>query len=478
MIPSIGTPSIAIPSVTARAASPPPARYWGKRLSVLILVIWAASFVIGFESSLTVLTLVGFGAAIFGLRRPAIGLLGISMLCTLDAPMSHFLFTGGLLRWNTLNYWLLIVILLSVPFLLRLKDPHTRLLQALLVLLGLGLLISTDLMGGIDDLLSIAVLLGLLVYFASASQDEKIWYWLGLVNGLLAAAGGLSFYLAELGIIQVGRLSAINPNAWALFPLTGLFAICLAFPFVAGRRRELMALASLAAVNFVWVFLSGSRGNVLVAIFCLIFLISATRSLLRGAAVLIVLALLGLAVSSQFIDLQSNTMKRIGILLNPEDSLIDRTSGRSDLAIAGWLIFLEYPLGVGTGGFPSAWASLGRLGGQFTYRGVGGLVEAHSAWIKILAENGILGMLLLAAFVLSFAFVGWRRSRQDRNLLALGVLVTVVFSISFISTEYHDKGLWFLAAAVTTLLNKKSISALLQGAAVTSDVHLGVPRRS
>lgn len=68
---------------------------WGKALAVLILTIWGAGLAIGFETALLLLTLVAFGAAVIGLKRPIVGLLGVSMLCTLDSISRAYLLTGG-----------------------------------------------------------------------------------------------------------------------------------------------------------------------------------------------------------------------------------------------------------------------------------------------------------------------------------------------------------------------------------------------
>jgi len=50
----------------------------------------------------------------------------------------------------------------------------------------------------------------------------------------------------------------------------------------------------------------------------------------------------------------------------------------------------------------------GRRGNLDVYR-LRGATEAHSAWIKILAENGVFGILLFGGFISSFTYVGWRR---------------------------------------------------------------------
>ncbi len=402
----------------------------------------------------------GFGAAILGLRRPAVGLFGIAMLSTLDVPAHLFLLTGGgLWRWNMLNYWLLIVMLLAVPFLVRFRDLHSRLLVALVLLLGVQLVGSPDFVGGFQYLVNIITVFGLLVYCARESQNKQIWYWIGIVNGTLAGAGGLSF------LLQLGGLHYVDPNYWAIFPLTGLFTLCIGFPSAVGesRGRNLMGqltFVSLAAINFTWVLLSGSRGGLLIAVVCLIFLTWEMRSAARRLGFLVLAALLLFAISIPFIGLRTKALTRLGELLDPSLPVETRTSGRSDLMIAAWHIFLENPLGIGTGNFNAAFAGLGSLEGELTFGGIGRPFSAHSGWMKTLTENGITGFLLLVGYVLSFTLVGWRRSKQDPNSLVLGLLVTVVFAITLISTTPEWRGLWFLAAGVTALLHREEIARI------------------
>jgi O-antigen ligase len=139
------------------------------------------------------------------------------------------------------------------------------------------------------------------------------------------------------------------------------------------------------------------------------------------------------------------------------------------LVIGGWYIFLDHPFGVGTGAFQRVWAGLGYLEDLQGYAR-GKESAAHSEWIKILVENGIPGGLLLSSFVLSFTVTGWRR--HDRNLLTLGLLVTATLAIAFISTEIQwGKGLWFLAAGVTALLNRQEIAGHLRGAAQRQPIY-------
>jgi hypothetical protein len=443
----------ATPAAATARAPADPVRFWGPAFVAVAVGVWAAGVVIGHNTALGILTAIGFAAAVLGLYHPTVGLLGIGMLCTLDAPMRHFLMTGGLFRWNTFNYWLVIVIVLAAPFLLRLRDPHTRLMRLLLFLFAAQLLVSPDLEAGVQDLLNAVAILGVMAYFGPASRSTAIWLWLALLCAVLGAMGGLVFYL------QRDQLVFINPNAWSAFPVTALFAICLGFPAAAARRGGQLTLAMLGTVNAVWVFLSGSRGNMLIAACCALLVLGAMRGFGRRLLVLAVAVTLGVVVSTQFIEAREQALVRIDKLVNPQYNTRQKTSGRADLLLGGWYMFLDHPLGVGTGGFRATWEYLGDREGMSGFAH-GWRMAAHSAWIKVLAENGVPGGILLGAYVVSFTVAGWRQ-RYDRDLLVLGVLVTVTLSVAWISTEFQGKGLWLLAGGAATLLHRRTVSAAL-----------------
>ena len=452
------------------------AEVWGLAFIALACVCWAASFVVGFQLALTVLTLAGLAAALVGLRQPIIGLFGVGVLCTLDPIASALLLTGGLLRWNTLNYWLLIVIVLSLPFLLRLNDPQTRIAELFVLLLALETTISSGRDVGAQQVLGIIILFGLLIYFARAGADNQSLYWLALVMGVVAAAGGMAFILQagraafylHTDVSLSGGIPYINPNVWSLFPLAALFAICMAFPLASDRPRIQIGLLVLAAVNFVCVFLSSSRGSLLIALCCLLFLAMKIPKLSQRAFLVVMGVLLGFLISTQFTNLQEDSLKRLDLLFSSSGQIGYRTSGRSDLALGGWYIFLDHPFGVGTGGFERAWADLGMVDGISGTYGRGEEKAAHSGWIRTLAENGVPGIVLLSAYVLSFAVVGWQKRKE--GLFGLGLLVTSALAVAFLSNEFQDKALWFLCAGVTFLLHRDDILAKLPGQSRASPV--------
>ena len=417
----------------------------GRLLVALIAIVWLASFAIGFQAALTILTLVGFGGAILGVLRPQLGLLAIGLLCTLDAPTRVLLMTGGLWRWNTFNYWLLVVLVLFLPLVLRWRGGTIRVLQALLALLALGLVISPDAVAGVQHILSITAVLALMVYFSRASPGAATLYWFALVCGVASVLGSFAF------LVQQATLPYVNANALVYLPLTGLFAICLAFPWLADRRGRQTLLALLAAADLAAVFLSHSRGGMLIAAGCAIFVLVTQRGLRTRVTALVAASVLTVAASVQFTELQAIATNRVRKLLDPNASLRERTSGRSVILLGGWYIFTEHPwVGVGTGGFSEASIGLPLYEGATTFRPEGR--AAHAGWIKVLAENGIPGGALLLGYVLSFTLSGWRT--RDRELRRLGVLTTAVLGLAFVTTEFQSKGLWLLAAGTAVLLQR------------------------
>jgi O-antigen ligase len=243
--------------------------------------------------------------------------------------------------------------------------------------------------------------------------------------------------------------------------LTALFAICLAFPLVRPRAWSQVILVMLAAANYALVFLSGSRGTLLTATGCALVLLVLARQMRGRWLVALTVPLVALAITAQFGSRETRAVERINLLLNPRANLADRTSGRSQLVATGWRMFVEHPLGVGTGGYAVTRATFADVQALWT---TPAQKEAHAGWIKILAENGLPGLVLMVAYVLSFPVAGWRW--RSRDSFMLGVLVTLSFGLGFVSTEYQSKGLWFLAAGVmvlfardTVLMPRRSVAA-------------------
>lgn len=425
---------------------------WAKFFVLLSIVSWGITPVIGIKNVVTILALAGFVLTMTGIRKPSVGLIGISVLCTLDPLTRDFVLTGGILRWNSLNYWLLLVMVFYSSLLVRLDNLQTRLLTLFLMVMGISLLVTQNFENGLQNIMAIMITFGILVYFVRAMNDPDALYWSAVVCGWLAGLGGLVYF----GLPGMSHL--MNPNVWSFFPLTAIISSsCLAVHVVSEQKRRLFTLYVLTAINMGWVFLSSSRGGFIISLMVILILLIAGKNV-RLRALLLILGIVALVViSNQFDNLQQHTIARITKTFDSNYSILDRTSGRSDLIYAGWQIFLKNPMGVGTGGFAPAWLELGSLGGSLTFILTGKELSAHSGWIKVLAENGIPGILLFGGYVLSFAITAWRK----KDCPIVGLQATSCLTVALITTEFQSKGLWYLAAGAIVLINRQSISKKL-----------------
>lgn len=427
------------PAPDRREAS---AAFWSRGLVVVVLLLSAAGAVVGFERALAALVLVGFAAAAAGLARPALGLMGIGLLCAVDGIARTMIMTGnGLLRWNSFNYWLLLVMLLNLPALARLRDVHSRLLALFVVVLALGVVISPLRSEGLETTLSIATAFGILVYALRAARIRGAWSGLAAVTGAASAAVSLVF------LIQRSRFPSMNPNVWVFCPITGIFAVALGLPAARSRAARLL-LPVVAAIDMVWVYLSGSRGGIVLGALGVLYVLFRLRSGAGRIAAVAAGVLLAVVVTARFTGLEQYTIHRVSKALDASEGLRERTSGRSDLMLGAWYMFLDHPLGVGTGGFAPSWSKLGIRRGMTDYA-YGAEKEAHAAWAKTLAENGALGFVLLLLYVASFAYAATRAPAGTRSL---GWLTAAVLFAAFFSTEFAGKALWLLAASATAFL--------------------------
>ncbi len=416
------------------------------RVMVALVVLLLAAGLRNFNIAVTALTLLGLIALFAGYSRPHLGLIGAGILCTVDPLTRNFLLTGDLLRWNSFNYLLLLVSAISLKRLLRWRDTPIRLLEALLLLLTIGLLYTEDRMEGAQHVLNAAAFFGIMVIVERAGRSDQAWVSMGVVCATAGAFGGLIFYTND--VVQ----RSINPNSFAYFPLTALLTAIFAIGRHDVGRWTRVTLLLLAAVNAGWIFLSGSRGTSLVAVVGLLYGLSRARRPLTAVLLAAGMLAAGSLVVDLFGEQAERSTQRISKLLDTRYSLAGRTSGRWDIARAGWYIFLDHPVyGVGTGAFAVNWKRLTGVSGLSMY-GWGREVQAHSGWVKVLAENGAPGALLLAAFVLSFAWCGFRGG--GRGVWPLGLLTTVTFTVALLATEFQPKGLWFLAAGTVLFLRR------------------------
>jgi O-antigen ligase len=417
----------------------------------------AVSAVVGIQIGLALLTVATLAVAALGIVHPVVGVLALTSVCVLDPLAADFLndplsgnplgtVTGGLWRYNTIGYVLTAAAFAGLPQLrptlawgpMRLGAMHVG-------VLFLGLLFSLDLVIGYQLTLDSVAYFGLLAYFLRIADDRDAWYWVGIVGGVLAAMAMPLYFLARSG------LPFTNPNVVVFVPIMGVFAAWLGSAANANDGRRQMLLGALAATNLLWAFLSTSRGGLLTAAACGVFMLLDIRSARRRFVLAAVGVMIGLAATALFTPLQESATERFRLLFDSSASTRNRTSGRSELIVGGLEIFFKNPLGVGTGSFETKWAELGSVAGQREFIRAGRKFSPHAGWLRVLAENGVLGILVLFSFIGSFTWLGLGRTRNTGRLV--GFSISLAISIALISTEFHMKALYFLAAGGTVLLH-------------------------
>jgi O-antigen ligase len=414
-------------------------------LILAISMIWSVSLLVGFQFGLLLVSLLALSIAIAGLKRSFIGMLGIGMLATLDPLSRGLLADEGIWRWNTFNYLLISIAIFSANSIFKKATLQHWVLLLFVSLLALELAITEDFGNGVQQLLGAVSAFGFVAYLIKVERLPGIWYSLGIVNGFLGALAGLSYYLQDNG------LPYLNPNALVHSPLAALASICLAF-LEARTARQTQKLVILAGLNMILVFLSGSRGGLLVGALSILYILACAKSIagLKSIRALFLVSAAAALFIGPFSDLGRNASSRVMKLFDSERSIDNKTSGRSDIAFAGWQIFKDHPLGVGTGGFDQAFAELDIEGLAFA----GHQKQAHSAWVKILAENGIPGIALLLLFVGSFATGGVRMRKQ--GLAGLGFLAAASLAVGFLSTEFQSKDLWLVAMSTAAVFHLRA----------------------
>jgi O-antigen ligase len=146
---------------------------------------------------------------------------------------------------------------------------------------------------------------------------------------------------------------------------------------------------------------------------------------------------------------QQNTEGRLGSVSG---------NGRYQYWSSGLDAFSRHPVGgVGAGTFQLWWAAHGSISSY--------VVNAHSLYFETLAETGLLGAaLLLLAFGagLTGIFQRWRRSRDDRGLLAAMLGASVAFAVAA-GVDW----VWQIPAVSVVFLSLVAVGAARRGSSRT-----------
>ncbi len=274
--------------------------------------------------------------------------------------------------------------------------------------------------------------------------------------------GCLFVVLAGLrsGIGPDGRLSGgqngLNPNELgALLAVGAVLGMTLAFYRGIGGGSRFLALCAVAAcVGFL--FMTGSRGALVglaASIVASPFLLGPGRRLM--AAVLVTGGAMAVAVWALAVAPQG-TLDRF--------SASSGGSGRVDLWTIALRMFDAHPLaGVGAGNYPVSAIHYLLRPGVITRPEY--IVDqpkvTHNIYLQVLAEMGLVGLILfLACLAICFAIglrAAWLFTRQgdrDAEILTRGLLIALTgfFVAEFFSSALYSKQLYVLLAATPPLL--------------------------
>jgi O-antigen ligase len=245
----------------------------------------------------------------------------------------------------------------------------------------------------------------------------------GAYAAYLAATGRLAYvheqrFVAAPGGSETGPVADPNVTAAAL-----LLPFLVAVATAARRGPALLRAAALlsAALMFVAVFLTGSRGGLVALVLGLGVLVVLSPHRKRAAALLVV-PVLGAALAVAVAP--ASVTERVS-----SDS---RSSGRTDIWRIGVLSCPQYCVqGSGWSTFPlvheDRWLS------DPSARGVQRRFEAHNVWLSTLVEGGLAALALLVAGVLTTTR-GLLRVPQALRAPPLAALAALLVANVFLST--------------------------------------------
>ena len=263
-----------------------------------------------------------------------------------------------------------------------------------------------------------------------------------------AATGGLVPAAGE----RLQGAGGFDPNFLAAALVA---AIVLAAALAGITTRPLARGGCLAAIPLLaaGVVASQSRGGVISAVCTLFIAVAAFRG---RRAYVGAFALLAIGMAIILFSLAPAAWERV--------TTIENGSGRTDLWTVAWRVVEEHPFaGVGLNNFVVVAGDYVREPGELTR--VGLIAEdphfVHNSYLQVLAENGIVGLLLFAAFIVGGLRAAWRaagrlaaRGDPAMETLARAVMVAAISMLisGFFLSSMVDKRMWVLLGLGPALL--------------------------
>lgn len=310
----------------------------------------------------------------------------------------------------------------------------------------------------------VALLCGLIVATSVTSRRHVHWILVAFVAGAVASvtigllAGGLNqSTIAGVGPATQteGRLQggSSDPNLLA----AGLIpAIVFAATLFGATRRVAWRTILLLGIGILTVGLAAtqSRGGALAAAVAALAALALYKHQRPQ-----MLALIGVMVSCAFVWFAANPGSWARVT-----SYSDRGAGRADLWQVAWRMAHDHPIvGVGLGNFTDRAPEYVNQPGGMTF--VDLIVErprvVHNAYLELLAETGVLGLLLYLFVVAACLRAAWRAAGRfdaqgDRTLASAAravMISTLAMLVAGVFLSYGwDPRMWVLFALGPALL--------------------------
>lgn len=281
----------------------------------------------------------------------------------------------------------------------------------------------------------------------------------------------LKWLINGRGLCSAEDLAAVDRLSGVFGPCNLKFGQVLASmaPFalfaVAARWRRRGWLLGAVLIGAV-VVLAGSRASWIT--YGLVLLFSGWR-LLGGKwmALLLLAGVVGVAALGAGSPQVRERIARTTLALSGDSAGVNEAlSGRSQIWGAALCMVREHPInGVGTRGFRDAWPECDPAPAQTAAWGQGPALHAHQIVLEILAETGVLGLLLWLAGA-AMALRAWRyasaAARERARPAALALAVTVFplnTHLAFYSAFWGGLTLLLAALYAGALLAEEPVSA-------------------
>lgn len=275
-------------------------------------------------------------------------------------------------------------------------------------------------------------------------------------HGICALAASLAIVLLWSTLLKIGVMPAL-PFLWGnadypvvfklklthnvLMAFAAFLFTCLAFEARTRPLRLMLTAAAVLAVINVTLFVQGATGYLVMGVLAVYLGYGWARWRGFAAAALAVLLLFGaLAVIPGPFQQRMLQLSRDASSLTSAPARVDSSLGlRLEYYRLTAGIIREHPLaGVGTGGFPKAYAAKAQRTGSVEVR------NPHNEYLLMMAQNGIAGLLLLLHLFWQHWRLAPRLATRLETHLSRGLLLTIAFGCLFNSFLLdHTEGLLF-----------------------------------